>query len=136
MVIYLDDMLLLGATPTSLARDTNVALELLQRLGFQINWKKSVIEPTQKLEFLGWIINTNPLEISLPVRKREDIKRVGTSLLERKNVTTGDLAAGLGKLQAAEEALPHARLHYRNTQIYLIRKLGIKSRSKKLYDLS
>ena len=38
-------------------------LYLLEALGFTVNYKKSVTEPTQELEYLGMALNTtsNPL---------------------------------------------------------------------------
>ena len=53
IIIYIDDMLIMGASweEILLARDST--LHLLQALGFVINWKKSVLEPTRSIEFLG-----------------------------------------------------------------------------------
>lgn len=48
VVIYLDDMLMLGSSIKNIliARDT--VIFLLQHLGFIINWKKSILKPTQE----------------------------------------------------------------------------------------
>ena len=53
IVIYLDDMLLMGYSieEISLCRDT--VIFLLQHLGFVINWKKSVLTPVQEIKFSG-----------------------------------------------------------------------------------
>ena len=42
---------------------------LLQNLGFALNLKKSVLEPSQKIEFLGMVIDSIKMEISLPQEK-------------------------------------------------------------------
>ena len=57
IVIYLDDMLIIGRTreKTKALRDTVILL--LQCLGFVINQKKPVMIPVQEIEFLGMIVN-------------------------------------------------------------------------------
>ena len=42
---------------------------LLQNLGFILNLKKSVLKPSQKIEFLGIVIYSIKMEISLPQEK-------------------------------------------------------------------
>ena len=57
IVIYLDDMLIIGRTreETIALRDTVILL--LQCLGFVVNYKMSVMIPVQEIEFLGMIVN-------------------------------------------------------------------------------
>ena len=47
---------------------------LLQHLDFVINLKKYVLHPTQKIEFLGLIVNSQTINLSLPAEKIEKIK--------------------------------------------------------------
>ena len=53
IIVYMDDMSLIGHTigETLMARDT--VIFLLQQLGFVMNLKKSVLTPTERVEFLG-----------------------------------------------------------------------------------
>ena len=57
VLIYLDDILLMSQSIERLlvARDT--VIFLLQHVGFVINFKKSVMEPVQTIEYLGLVIN-------------------------------------------------------------------------------
>ena len=57
IVIYLDDMLIIGRTreETIALRDTVILL--LQCLRFVVNYKMSVMIPVQEIEFLGMIVN-------------------------------------------------------------------------------
>ena len=72
MIIYLDDMLLMGHSIEELSMCRDTVIFLLQHLGFAINWKKSVLTPVQEIEFLGLKINSVNLEISLAkCRKRK-----------------------------------------------------------------
>ena len=64
MIIYLDDMLLMGHSIEEIRMCRNTVIFLLQHLGFVINWKKSVLTPVQEIEFLGLEINSFNREIS------------------------------------------------------------------------
>ena len=54
-LMYLDDKLLLGNSPEEVKEHFNLCQKLITSLGFTINWKKTVQEPTQTIEFLGFI---------------------------------------------------------------------------------
>lgn len=66
LVVYLDDLLLLNENEAALKADLKMAVSLLESLGFLINWEKSLCTPTQALEYLGVIIDSNLLSFSLP----------------------------------------------------------------------
>jgi hypothetical protein len=46
-----------------------MVMRLLQELGFIINKEKSILDPTQKIEFLGILINSIRLWLALPPAK-------------------------------------------------------------------
>ena len=58
LIIYLDDLMLAAPSESQLLQDLSTALWLFVALGFIINIPKSVTVPTQCLEFLGFVINT------------------------------------------------------------------------------
>ena len=70
IIIYLDDMLLTGykIEETLMARDT--VIFLLQQLGFVLNLKKSVLPPTQRIEFLGVTVDSLIMTLSLLERRK------------------------------------------------------------------
>ena len=74
-VVYMDDSYLQGDSVSSCRRNINVTVSLLQALGFNIiNERKSVLTPTQSLEFLGFIINSTDMTITLTPRwKRRSV---------------------------------------------------------------
>ena len=47
---------------------------LLQDLGFVIDLKKSVMTHSQEMEFLGFLINSMEMTISLPEEKLQNVK--------------------------------------------------------------
>ena len=56
IIIYLDGMLLLGKTFQEVLMTKCTMIFLLQHLDFVINFKKTLIIPTQKTDFLGLMI--------------------------------------------------------------------------------
>ena len=69
MVIYLDNMLLVGHSTEEIITCRDTVIFLLQHLGFVIIWKTSVSTPVQEIEFVGLKINSPNLEISLTEEK-------------------------------------------------------------------
>ena len=63
MIVYLDDIIVFNQTREGILRDRDSTLWLLQHLGFLINWKKSVLDPSHCMEYLGFVINS--LEMNL-----------------------------------------------------------------------
>lgn len=72
---YLDDWLLLADSKQLAIQQAQMVVSLLQDLGWLINFKKSVLAPTQQLEHLGFLLNTKTMTAALPLRKLRDIKR-------------------------------------------------------------
>ena len=71
LIIYLDDILILTSDlkEIEMARDT--VIFLLTHLGFTINFQKSVVQPTQKIQFLGVEVDSLSLKLSPPREKVE-----------------------------------------------------------------
>ena len=68
LIVYIDDILIL-AESKELAREHVIGLiYLLENLGFVINQPKSILEPTQSIEFLGFSVNSVQQELSLPTQ--------------------------------------------------------------------
>ena len=67
-VFYMDDSYLQGDSVSSCQNDIAATVSLLQALGFNINRRKSVLTPTQSLEFLGFILNSVNMTITLTPR--------------------------------------------------------------------
>ena len=58
LIIYLDDFLLVALSTTQLLQDLssiNGLTTLFTALGFLISYPKSIMHPTQRLEFLGFV---------------------------------------------------------------------------------
>ena len=59
IIAYLDDFLLCADTHNICEQRDNV-LRILKRLGWFVNFEKSELEPSIKIQFTGYIIDTMP----------------------------------------------------------------------------
>lgn len=65
LIIYLDNILLLNTKAEGAELYYTSAVSLLEEFGLLINLEKSVGSPRQVLEFLGLIVNSRYLSLSL-----------------------------------------------------------------------
>jgi hypothetical protein len=107
-----------------LLADVKMASDLLQRLGFLINWEKSLPTPTQLMEVLGIILNSLSLAFMLPSAKREKTHKLCVQALNNNRIKLRDLAKVMGNFSWAIPVSPFAQTHYRKVQSELIWMLG------------
>ena len=86
IIIYLDNMLLIGHAIEEklMARDTIIFL--LQQLEFVLNLKKSVLTPTQRTDLLMMTADPLIMTLSLPERKVSRVQKKCLELLQRTQV--------------------------------------------------
>ena len=87
---------------------------LLQCLGFTINLDKTILQPSQCLEFLGFMVNTIKMELSLQTQKMKKIRAESQQLLGVEHVTCHALLRLIGKMNATNQVIPPAPLFYRS----------------------
>ena len=75
LIIYLDDLLILHQDKDKLQQMVKLICQLFESLGLMVNHKKSILLPTQNLEFLGFNINSQLMQISLPQEKMRKIQQ-------------------------------------------------------------
>ena len=92
------------------------ALNLLESLGFIVNYKKSHLVPTQEIEFLGLLVNSKNLTLILPGEKLRKIRKRCKQLLEISDLSIQELSKFLGLLTSSIQAIFPAPLHFRNLQ--------------------
>ena len=116
-VKYLDDSLLIGETARICLNNVTDTVNLLRSLGFTIHPDKSVFVPTQKITFLGFIIDSVKMTITLTEERKEKIYDNCSSLLQsNKNITVRELAQTTGTFVAAFTAIPLNQLFYRHLE--------------------
>ena len=90
--------------------------EKLESLGFKLNWKKCEWESTQLIEFLGFLVDSQSMRLSLPKNKVQQIQKDCRSLLRKRFTSPRQLARLIGRLTASIPAVLQAPLHYRALQ--------------------
>lgn len=116
IVQYLDDLLIVAETPAIVCSQLLRTIHWLARLGFQIGIKKSHLEPTQRISFLGFILDTTTMELIVPREKLRKISRECYSAIRAGVLPARKLASLLGLLQSVTAAINLGTLHSRNLQ--------------------
>ena len=126
VIIYSDDMLLMSQRIEELLFSRDTVIFLLIHLGFVINLKESMLNPVQKIEFLGLEIDSVAMKLSLPQRKVEEIVQMSQNALNNK-ITLRELTQLIGKLTSTVQAILPAKL-----QIRFLQQIQIKALRKSL----
>ena len=113
-VIFIDDSYLQGADFSLCVKNVQDTVALLDRLGLIIHPEKSVLNPTQKLVFLGFVLDSIKMVISLTNEKACKIKEACQKLLQSHKTTIREVARVLGMLTASFPGVMFGPLHYRN----------------------
>ena len=97
-----------------MARDTLIFL--FQQLGFVINLKKSVLTPTQLIEFLRLMVGSVTMSLSLPEEKVVNLRQKCQNLIQNNQTTVGEVASLIGSLCSTTQAVLPAFLQMRYIQ--------------------
>ena len=97
--------------------------DLFQCLGLTINLKKSQLEPTQEIVFLGLHLPTLSMQVSLPTEKINKIKQEARGLLSKIEVSVQRLAAFVGMTVATKQAIRMSPLYHWHLQALINRVL-------------
>ena len=116
LVIYLDDLLIIARSKEELKMARDTTMYLFHHLGLTLNPKKSVLEPTQIIEFLGVMVNSLELTFSLPEKKALKLISRCQSAYNQVTMTLGELCSLTGKLRATAPAVSPAPLQIRFLQ--------------------
>lgn len=112
VVVYVDDFLIIASTFEECQAAFETLISLLRRLGFRIAWDK-VVDPTQRLTFLGVEICSINGTLSLCDEKRIKLVKVLQEFSLRRRVSKKQLQKLSGKLSWASQVVPWGRLHTR-----------------------
>lgn len=129
--IYLDDILCMGDTFDECRNNVQSTLNLLQCLGFVINYDKSSLYPEQTKKFLGFIYNSQEFTMSLPLEKRNNIAQLVQKFSYLPECTIREFAKLIGVLIAA---CPATKYGYLYTKILERQKFIFLQENKENYD--
>ena len=123
VLAYLDDTIIIGKSRTATQKAVRATVEIFSKLGFIIHPDKSVLDPTQDIEFLGYKLNTVSMKITLPENKITDIKEACIDLFHDKKPSIRKVARVIGKIIATFPAAQYGPLHYRTMEVEKINAL-------------
>ena len=112
-VYYLDDSWLMGNSFEECSNNASETSQLLSRAGFIINETKSVITPSQHINFLGFCLNSIKMNITLPQEKRDNVSQLCDEISSLKFFKIRFLAKFIGVLVSCLPAVKHGELYYR-----------------------
>jgi len=113
---YIDDSIYANGSGAVLQQQTERASDLLQSLGFVVNWEKSSLTPSTVITHLGFVIDSEQMMVFLPINKVAGIKAACQSLLQHKSPTVRLLAKVIGLIVSSFLAVLHGPLHYRQLE--------------------
>ena len=116
LVIYLDDLLIMGQSQKLVNCHAVTTLKLLENLGFMVNYQKSCLTPDTKMEFLGFMVDSLTLTLALPRDKVKRVRRECQALMTSPQVTVRQLAKVIGHLTSTIQAVFPGPLHFRHLQ--------------------
>ena len=121
LIIYLDDILVISSSQEEAREYVLLIRDLFSSLGLINNEKKSQLVPSQEVVFLGYLISTVTMNISLPSEKMRKIQQEATHLLKAASVSIQQIAAFIGMTNAAKQAIPMAPMYHRQLQALINR---------------
>ena len=116
-MFYLDDILIFGATHRECKNNTQRTLLLLQDLGFVINFNKSQLEPSRELIYLGLVISSIHMTLSLTGEKLDKVVSHCQHIQQSQELTVREVASLIGRMSATIQAVLPAPLYYRSLQV-------------------
>ncbi|KAL7294054.1 hypothetical protein TKK_0012092 [Trichogramma kaykai] len=109
-VAYIDDLLLIGRTEKECQENVEATCNLLKFVGFELN-KKCQLSPQQKIEYLGFEINSVDYSLSLTHKKIGTISNAIKTYKEKEICSIRDTAKLIGILIAACSGLRYGWVH-------------------------
>jgi len=111
MVAYLDDFIVLfGSAEEARKLRDEYLLPLLQKLGLVLEYSKSTLEPVQRVEMLGLVIDSEKQVIEVPEDKVGVIVQLAKTLSAKEFVSARYLASVAGKVTSIARAFPYAKV--------------------------
>lgn len=83
IIAYIDDCLLQGDTCESCLRNVDQTVEILDSLELTIRPSKSVFQPSKQIVFLGFILDSEKVTVSLTQEKANDVIHGCSNLMKK-----------------------------------------------------
>ena len=77
-----------------------MTLELFEKLGFVVHPQKSVLNPTQSVTYLGFVLHSKAMTVTLTPERNKKTFQIASGLCKKDSSTVRELAHFIGMLVA------------------------------------
>ncbi|XP_044134874.1 F-box/WD repeat-containing protein 9 isoform X1 [Bufo gargarizans] len=116
LLLYSDDILIKAPSCHQAEDSVRITVQSLQQFGWLINFPKSSLQPSQRVTFLGIILDTTAARVFLPDCKFSRIQESVSRLLHSLCISIRECMQVLGLMVASFEAVLFAQFHTRPLQ--------------------
>ena len=110
---YIDDSFLQGTSREECQANVEATVKALRSAGFIIHPEKSVFQPTQEIQYIGFILNFRDMTVRITSEKACNIKILCNKMLKKQKISIRQVAKLVGKLVAALPGVPLGGVRYR-----------------------
>ena len=118
---YLDDWLVQSSSRESLLHDLSVVLDLCHELGIVVNPAKSHLVPSQIVQYLGVVIDSQSFRASPSPERVARLRSTPDAFLSCADPPANTWLSLLGRLSSLSHLVPGGRLRVRSLQLCLHR---------------
>ena len=118
--IYLDDWLLTAPSPEILQDQVHMVSNLVQRLGFILNFQKSTLQPSQKVQFFGSQLDFTRGMVFPTEDRVQSVIQCASLLLQKVAPPARLWMRMLGLIASLKCMLPQSILHMRIIQLHVL----------------
>ncbi len=117
IVIYIDDLLMIGSSYEECVKSVIEAFKLLDSLGFVIHSAKSSFVPKLWIPFLGFIIDSVTMTLKLTEEKAKKLIDLITAVLKfPSKIQVREVALVIGHMVSSFPAVKYGPLFYSNLE--------------------
>ena len=113
---FIDDFYLQGDTAEECRENVDATVQLFQSLGFFVHDTKSVLRPCKELKYLGFLLNSDEMTVSLPPEKIDKGIRACSDLVRKRKFTIRELSQVIGLIVSFFPGVLWGPLYYRNLE--------------------
>ena len=113
---YIDDFLIQAESSRISYLHAEITILVFHCLGYEVNFKKSSLVPSQTIEHLGFVFDSHLMTISVPDAKVVKVVGLALCFLEEGGLSVKQLQSLIGRLESLRPAVALAPLHYRGLQ--------------------
>ena len=110
---FLDDLITTGRSFVECERNIKLIVTLLDSLGFVVHPDKLIFVPARSIEYLGFLIDSQSMTMSLIQKKKASIKQLCHEMHQEEFLIIRKNARLLGKFTSSFPAVRFSQLHYR-----------------------